>query len=150
MAQTLTRLLVHVIFSTKHRSDLIVPEIEPQLYPYMATIGRTNQSPVLAIGGTTNHVHLLVSQSKNIALSDLVMVIKKDSSKWIKTKGTAYRDFHWQDGYGGFTIGESQVENVRRYLARQKTHHRRVTFQDQFIEFLKKYNAPYDPRYIWD
>src|SRR5439155_14282296 len=81
MAQTLTRLLVHVIFSTKHRSDLIVPEIEPQLYPYMATIGRTNQSPVLAIGGTTNHVHLLVSQSKNIALSDLVMVIKKDSSK---------------------------------------------------------------------
>ena len=149
MAQTLTRILIHLIFSTKNRVDLITPEIEPELYPYMGGIARNLESPALAINGTANHVHLLVSLSKNLALSKFLEHLKKDSSIWIKTKGREFANFHWQDGYGGFSIGESQVPAVKRYIARQKEHHRTVTFEEEFLAFLKKYNVPYDERYIW-
>ena len=104
MAQTLTRLLVHIIFSTKNREDLIPPDIEDELYAYIGGICRTSESSLLAMGGTENHVHMLVSLSKNIALSRLVMDVKKDSSKWIKTKGDRFGGFHWQEGYGAFDV----------------------------------------------
>jgi len=149
MAQTLTRLLVHVIFSTRARTNLIAPAIEPELYPYLGAICRTNESPLLSVGGTENHVHLLVSLSKNLALKDLIMTVKKDSSRWIKTRGPGFRRFHWQDGYGAFSIGESQVQAVKDYIARQKQRHRCITFEDEFVAFLEKYNVPYDLRYIW-
>ena len=97
MAQTLTRLLVHVVFSTKERRNLIPPEVAPELHAYLGGICRNRESPARAIGGTENHVHLLVSLSKNIALSDLMMTLKKDSSKWIKTKKDAYADFQLSD-----------------------------------------------------
>jgi REP element-mobilizing transposase RayT len=105
---------------------------------------------LLTIGGTANHVHLLVSLSKNVALSGLVMNVKKDSSKWIKTKGVGFRDFHWQDGYGAFTVGESQVAALSKYIARQKEKHRNMTFEEEFIRFLEKYGISYDPQYLWD
>ena len=149
MAQTLTRILVHVVFSTKERVPWITPEIEPELWPYMATIGRSNESPVLAIGGVADHVHFILSLSKNLALKDLLMVIKKDSSKWLKTKGPQFGDFHWQDGYGGFSIGESQREQVAAYIGRQKIKHQRMTFQEEFLGLLQRYQVPYDERYIW-
>ena len=149
MAQTLTRILIHTIFSTKNRQPLIPPEIEPELYPYIVTIGRNLGSPVLAIGGTSDHLHLLLSLSKTEALADVVMHIKKDSSLWIKTKGAQFDGFHWQDGYAGLSIGQSQLEIIRRYLARQKEHHRKTTFQDELLTFLKKYNVEYDERYLW-
>lgn len=149
MAQTLTRILVHLIYSTKDRRNFIKPAIEPELYAYTAAIAKTNESLLLAIGGTLDHVHLLLSMSKNIALADIVMAVKKDSSKWIKTKGPDFRDFHWQEGYGAFSIGESQVAAVKAYIAGQKTHHRTVSFQDELLAFLKKYNLPYDQRYLW-
>jgi putative transposase len=149
MAQTLTRLLVHAVFSTKNRTNLIKPEIEPELYAYMGGICRNAQSPLLCIGGTANHLHLLVSLSKNTALADLMMNVKKDSSKWIKTKGTPFADFEWQDGYGGFSIGESQVDDLRGYIGRQKEHHLTVTFEEEYLAFLKKYNVPCDDRYVW-
>src|SRR5262249_48633876 len=104
MVQTLVSLLVHVIFSTKHRENLIPSEMEPDLYAYLGGIACKQQSPLLAAGGTANHVHLLISQSKNVALSSLVAELKKASSAWIKTKGRAFARFHWQDGYGGFSI----------------------------------------------
>ena len=109
MAQTLTRLLVHVVFSTKDRCNWITRAVEPELYAYLGGICRNRESPALAIGGTENHIHLLTSLSKKIALADLMMTLKKDFSKWIKAKGDVFRDFHWQDGYGAFSIGESQV-----------------------------------------
>jgi putative transposase len=150
MAQTLTSLLVHLIFSTKHRAAWINPEIEPDLYAYLGGIAANNQSLLLASGGTANHVHLLVSQSKNIALKDLLQDLKQGSSKWIKTKGREFAAFHWQDGYGAFSIGQSQAATVRTYLARQKLHHQQVTFEDEFREFLRKYEIEYDERYVWN
>jgi len=149
MAQTLTSLLVHIIFSTKDRVKLIHNEDEEELYKYMCGILRNHDSPCLAINGTEDHVHLLISQSKNIALADLLEDLKKDSSKWIKTMGRDYRDFYWQGGYAAFSIGESGVEPLKRYIANQKEHHKKRTFQDELRALLKKYKVEYDERYIW-
>jgi len=110
MAQTLTSLVVHVIFSTKNREPYISPEIEPELFAYIGGILMNHGSRLLAAGGTSDHVHLLISLSKNISLSALMKDVKKDSSAWIKTKGNVFRNFHWQDGYGAFSVGKSEVD----------------------------------------
>ncbi len=149
MAQTLVSLLVHVVFSTKNRVHLITREIEPDLYAYIGGIARKKESRLLAAGGAADHVHLLISQSKNVALSPLVAELKKSSSAWIKTKGKEFARFYWQDGYGGFSIGKSQIPSLKTYFARQKEHHRKRTFQEEFIEFLDKYEVEYDLRYLW-
>jgi REP element-mobilizing transposase RayT len=149
MAQTLVSLMVHVVFSTKNRQLLITPEVEPELYAHMGGTANNLGSCCLAAGGTENHVHLLVSQSKTVPLSHLMEELKKGSSKWIKTKASAFRTFGWQDGYGAFTIGESQVEALRLYIARQKERHKKQTFEEEFILLLKKYHVQYDERYLW-
>ncbi len=149
MAQTLTRLLVHVVFSTKDRRNLIAPAIERELHAYLGGICRNRESPALAIGGTENHVHLLISLSKNIALSDLMMTLKKDSSKWVKTNGDAFPDFYWQDGYGAFSIGESQVGAVTDYIRGQKERHKTLTFEDEVVALAERYGVVFDPRYLW-
>jgi len=128
---------------------MITPEVEPELYAYVGGTAKNLDSPCLGIGGTSNHVHLLISPSKNIALSRLMEEIKKSSSKWIKTKGTALRSFGWQDGYGAFTIGQSQVEALKRYIAGQKERHKKQTFEEELVTLLKKYGVQYDERYIW-
>jgi REP element-mobilizing transposase RayT len=128
---------------------MITPEVEPELYAYMAGTAKNLDSPCLATGGTSNHVHLLLSQSKNIALSHLMEEIKKSSSKWIKTKGPTLRSFGWQDGYGAFTIGQSQVEVLKRYIAVQKKRHKKQTFEEELVTLLNKYGVQYDERYIW-
>ena len=149
MAQTLVSLLVHVVFSTKNRANLIAPDIEPDLYKYMSGTLRKMESPCLKIGGTANHLHLLVSQSKNIALAFLLEELKKSSSKWIKQQDTSFRSFKWQEGYGAFTIGQSNMAALKRYIESQKIHHRRRTFEDELRVLLKKYRVEYDERYIW-
>ena len=149
MAQTLTRLLVHVVFSTKERRDLIAPAIEAELHAYLGGICRNRESPALVIGGTENHVHLLISLSKNMALSDLMMTLKKDSSKWIKTKGDAFRDFHWQDGYGAFSIGESQVRAATDYIRGQRERHKILSFEDELVALAERYGVLFDRRYLW-
>lgn len=149
MALTLTRLLVHLIFSTKDRIPLIPCELEPDLYSYLGGICRDCDSPLLVAGGMPDHVHLLVSLSKNRALSDLLMEVKRGSSKWMKTQGSALREFAWQDGYAGFSIGESGVPAVTAYIQNQKEHHRTRTFKEELVEFLVKYGVEYDERYIW-
>jgi putative transposase len=149
MSQTLTSLIVHVVFSTKNRQPLIAPTAEPELYAYLAGTAKNLDSRRLVVGGTENHLHLLVSQSKKVALCHLMEQIKKSSSKWIKTKGSAFETFGWQDGYGAFTIGESQVEAVRHYIAGQKERHKRQSFEQEFEALLKKYRVQYDERYLW-
>ena len=149
MAQTLTRLLVHVAFSTKQRRNLIGPAIEPDLHAYLGGICRNRESPALAIGGTENHVHLLISLSKKIALSDFIMTLKKDSSKGIKTRENAFVDFHWQDGYGAFSIGESQVGAVTEYILGQKERHKTMSFEDELVALAKRYGVAFDTRYLW-
>ena len=150
MAQSLSSILIHLIFSTKNREPFITPAIETELHPYMAKIFRELKSPSLALDGTTDHVHILFSLSRVVAVADLVEEVKTESSKWIKRKGREFKNFHWQAGYGAFSIGQSNVETLKRYIRGQKKHHRRVTFQDEYREFLKRYQVDYDERYVWD
>jgi REP element-mobilizing transposase RayT len=150
MPQSLAKILVHIVFSTKNRQPLIDPAIEPQLHSYMATVFRSLESPVLLIGGTNDHVHSLCSLSRNYAMKELLQEVKRSTSKWAKTKGAAYRNFYWQDGYGAFSIGESGVAKLKRYILGQKTHHHTVSFQDEMRKFFKLYKMDYDERYVWD
>lgn len=150
MAQTLVNLMVHVVFSTKNRESLITREIEPELFAYIGGILKNKECRLLDAGGTADHVHLLISQSKNLALSSLMKDVKKDSSSWIKTKGREFRSFHWQDGYGAFSIGTPMIAGLKKYLANQKEHHRKRGFKEELIEFLKEYGIEYDERYLWN
>ena len=150
MPQSLSSILIHLIFSTKNREPFISAAVEKELHPYMAKIFRGLKSPSLAIDGTTDHVHILFSLSRVMRIADLVEEVKTESSKWIKTKGPGFGDFHWQRGYGAFSIGQSQVPALKRYIARQKVHHQRVTFQEEYRKFLKSYGIEYDERYVWD
>ena len=150
MPQSLSSILIHLIFSTKNREPLLTPEIDAELYPYMASTFKALKSPALIINGTSDHLHSLFSLSRVVTLADVVEEVKTASSKWIKFKGREFRDFHWQSGYGAFSIGQSHVPTVKRYIERQKQHHRRVTFQDEYRKFLKAYEVEYDERYVWD
>jgi putative transposase len=150
MAQSLANILIHIIFSTKQRQPMILPEITQELYSYMVGIGRVHEAQVHEIGGIEDHVHLLVSLPRTLPLSKLIEEIKKGSSKWIKTKGLLYADFAWQSGYGAFSIGQSTYENLRKYIQTQKDHHKNISFQDEYRACLKKYRVAYDEKYVWD
>jgi REP element-mobilizing transposase RayT len=149
MAQTLVALLVHVVFATKNRRNLIAPDIEPDLYSYIGGIVRSRGSRLIAAGGADNHVHLLLSLSKNDALPAVMQEIKQSTSKWIKTRDGVSRNFHWQAGYGAFSIGASQIPAIRTYFASQRLHHEKQTFEDELLTLLEKYGVDYDPKYIW-
>ena len=150
MPQSLAKILIHIIFSTKTRRPLIRPEVMPDLHSYMAGIARSYGCHVHEIGGIEDHVHLLIALPRTMALSKLIEEIKKGSSKWVKTKGGCYRDFHWQNGYGAFSIGQSNLNALRTYIQNQKEHHKRVAFQDEYRSFLKKYCVAFDEKYVWD
>jgi putative transposase len=150
VSQTLVRLYVHIVFSTKHRLPLIAVDIEPRLHGYMTGIIKNTGSKLVRIGGMEDHVHLLVLLSKTQTLADLLQVTKKESSKWLKQFGEQFAEFHWQDGYAGFSVSESAVETCIRYIDNQKMHHARLSFQDELRMLLKKHNVEYDERYIWE
>lgn len=150
MPQSLSSILIHLVFSTKNRESFITPAIESELHPYMATIFREHSSPSLIIDGTDDHVHALFALARTITIANLVEEVKTGSSKWIKTKGHEFKNFHWQKGYGAFSIGQSNVVALKRYIRNQKQHHRRVTFEDEYRNFLKRYEVAFDERYMWD
>ena len=147
MATTLTKVLVHVTFSTKGREPLISAALEQDLYAYAGGICRNHSSVLLDAGGTADHVHFLVSLGKTTALSTLMLNVKRDTSKWFHEQQMA---FDWQDGYFGFSLGESGVSALRAYLARQKEHHATVSFKDEVVAFLRKYGIEADERHLWD
>ncbi|MGA9995567.1 MAG: IS200/IS605 family transposase [Pyrinomonadaceae bacterium] len=150
MPQSLSSILIHLVFSTKLREPFIKPEIEAELHAYLCGIFRECKSPSLLVGGTQDHVHALFALHRTQNVASVVEEVKKGSSKWIKTKGNEFRGFQWQAGYGAFSVGQSSVAALKRYIATQKIHHRRRTFQEEFRELLKKYEIDYDERYIWD
>ena len=139
-----------MIFSTKHRVDIIRPDIEDELFAYIGGILNNYGSKLLIGNGTANHVHLLLSLSKNVLFPDMMGKIKRDSSKWIKTKGGMLAKFGWQDGYSAFTVGHTQLEVVKRYIANQKKHHEKVIFEDEMRGFYQKYDVAFDENYVWD
>jgi putative transposase len=150
MAQTLFQSYFHIVFSTKNRIDFIQPEIEDELFAYMGGIVRNWNAALLKAGGTSNHDHLLVSMSKNRLVPDLIGAVKRDSSKWIKTRGGMYSKFAWQDGYSAFSVGYSQIPVVEKYIANQKEHHKKHLFEDEMRGFYRKYKMDFDEKYVWD
>jgi putative transposase len=150
MSQSLASILIHLIFSTKMRRPLIPQEITHDLHSYIGGIARAHGSHVLEMGGIEDHVHILLSLPRTMSLSDVIEEIKKSSSRWIKEKGSPFRDFAWQNGYGAFSIGQSNVDALRHYIQNQRVHHQTMSFQDEYRLFLKKYAIAFDERYVWD
>lgn len=151
MPQSLSKIYLHLVFSTKNHQPFIDELIQPELYAYMAKVlYQECGSPAKIIGGVADHAHILLNLSRTCAVAHLVEMVKKRSSKWIKTKGDKYRLFQWQTGYGVFSVSESNVKTVVAYIANQREHHKKDTFKDEFRRLLEKHNLEYDEEYVWD
>lgn len=150
MPQSLTQLYVHLIFSTKHREKTLFHKVYEPFREYLGGILRGAQSPALAIGCMPDHVHILFIQSKNASIADTVEAVKTSSSRWMKSQGAAFQGFHWQTGYGAFSVSASRLEHVRHYVLNQEEHHREIDFKDELRRFLKEYQVEHDERYLWD
>ena len=138
------------MFSTKGRAPWIDSTVEAELHAYLGGICKNLDCQPLEVGGYLDHVHVLCQLSRKLALMKLNEILKSHSSKWIKAKGKFYRSFYWQDGYSAFSVSPSAVEAVRHYIATQKEHHRKATYQDELRRFLQEYQIDYDERYLWD
>ena len=141
--------LMHCIFSTKDRVPVIDPDLEARLWPYVGGIARENRMKALAIGGTTDHLHSLLSLPSTLSIAKAVQLIKGGSSKWVHDSFPEYQNFGWQEGYGAFSVSVSQMERTISYINGQKDHHRKRTFQEEFIDFLDKHGIEYDRRYVF-
>jgi putative transposase len=146
--QSLAKILVHVIFSTKNREPVIPREIRPKLHAYIGGILENLRCPSLQTGGTADHVHVVLSLARTHSLADVVEEVKKSYSKWLKQQGVD--SFFWQAGYGAFSIGESQLPALISYVAQQEQHHQHLSFQEEFRRLLQRYGLAYDERYVWD
>ncbi len=151
MPQSLAQIYLHLVFSTKNRRESLAdPTIRNELHKYLGGACNNLDCPVFCVGGVSDHVHVLCGLGKTIAVADLVKELKRESSKWIKTRGSQYQDFHWQNGYGAFSISPGHVEPLRRYINHQEEHHRQESFQDEFRRLLKKYGVEWDEHHVWD
>ena len=148
MPQSLARNVIHLIFSTKNRRPLISPDLAPRLFAYLAGTLRKLGCLCIKVGGVADHVHILLGLSRTLSLSKVVEEIKKSSSKWMKENGVA--EFYWQNGYGAFSVSASNEDRVATYIANQEKHHKKMTFQDEFRQFLRKHRIEWDERYVWD
>ncbi len=150
MAQSLTKNYLHITFSTKYREHSLQKDDLPELFSYMSGIlSKLDCSPII-IGGVTDHIHVFCVLSKNITLAKMMETLKSNSSKWIKTKGESYTNFHWQDGYGAFSVSQSKVEVVRNYIQNQEQHHQQKSFQEELLKFLDEYQIEYNEDYLWN
>ena len=140
----------HIVFSTKKREPLILPDVAPRLYEYIGGTARRTGSKLLAAGGTADHIHLLMSLGKQEGVAGTVRDVKSNSSRWIHESFPQLRGFAWQAGYGAFSVSVSMMEDVKRYIANQQEHHRVRTFKEEFIALLERHNVEYDERYIGD
>jgi REP element-mobilizing transposase RayT len=149
VGQSLSHLLVHSVFSTKDRCPFLRPEdIRNEIYAYMAGMLKNLECYPIKIGGMEDHIHILFALSKNIAFSELIGRLKGSSSKRLKEKGI--NDFSWQNGYGAFSVSESNVDVVTAYISNQAEHHRKLTYQEEVRELLKRHRTAFDERYVWD
>lgn len=149
MSHAYSNLLVHVIFSTQERRPVVAPEVQPDLFAYIGGIVRELQGRALAVGGTSDHVHMLMRLPRDASLADVMRVIKTNSSRWVHEKWSERRNFAWQTGYAAFSVSESNVGVVVKYIGEQAIHHRRYSFQEEFVAFLNKNKIEYDERHVW-
>jgi putative transposase len=149
LANTLSNLLAHIVFSTKNREQFISDEFQQELYAYIGGIVRSEKGKLLAIGGMQDHLHLLVMYRPNQALSDIVRTLKASSSKWINDRAFIHSQFAWQSGYGAFSVSESKVDAIKVYIDNQAQHHNKKSFKEELTELLRLHNVEYDPQYLW-
>lgn len=150
MPQSLSKVLVHIIFSTNSREPWLDANVRPRMHAYLATICRDLGAEFVHVGGVADHVHIVTTLPRTLSQAQLIEQIKKTSSKWIKTLDARYRAFSWQRGYGAFSVSPSQTDAVLRYIGSQKEHHRTRTFQEEYRELLRKHGIDFDERYVWD
>ena len=151
MSQSLAQLYLHLVFSTKHRQPFLSdPNVRLEMHKYLGGICRGQVSPSLVVGGVADHVHILCVLAKTVAVSNLIRELKRESSKWVKTKSADLAGFEWQSGYGAFSISPGHVVALQKYITDQEEHHKTESFQDEFRRLLKKYGIEYDERYLWD
>ena len=148
MSHTASNIILHLIFSTKGREPLMTPEVRTDLFAYLGGIVRELRGTALIVNGTADHVHMLIRIRPVHAAAEIARVVKTNSSRWVRQKGN--RNFAWQTGYGAFSVSESNVQAVSRYIAEQEQRHKKRSFQEEYVAFLKKNKVAYDERYIWD
>jgi len=150
VSHTYSNLLTHVIFSTKGRLPLMDDELRPRLFAYLGGIVRELRGTALTIGGVPDHVHLFLVLPASLAVSDAMRIVKSNSSGWVHDTFPGKADFAWQTGFGAFSVSRSNADAVGRYIESQEEHHKKYSFQQEFIEFLNRHEVPYDERYVWD
>jgi putative transposase len=151
MAQSLAKILVHAVFSTKERRPFLRDNsLREEEHRYLGGILTHLEYQPIIVGGVEDHVHLLCALSRTCNAAEVVKELKRGSSLWVKTKRPELSEFAWQNGYGIFSVGFSQIEAVREYIAGQEEHHRKVSFQDEFRQFLRRYELQFDERYVRD
>jgi len=148
MPQSLAKVYVHIVFSTKNGKNLIHQQIAKDLHAYVIGTMSKLGSFTNEIYANSDHIHILSTLSRTITIAELISKLKTSSSKWLKLKGIT--DFAWQDGYGIFSVSASKVETVRKYILNQPEHHKMITFKDELRQFFKEYEIEYDERYVWD
>lgn len=151
MPQSLANIIIHIVFSTKDRRPFLQnPQLRDEVHRFLGGVAKRLECPPIRIGGIADHVHILARQSRSITASDWVKELKRASSLWIKKRKPALETFHWQSGYGAFSVSHSQSARVEDYIARQEEHHRTATFQEELRQLFNRHAVEYDERYIWD
>jgi len=150
MPQSLSKVILHIIFSTKNREPWLESNVRPRVHAYLATICRDLGAELVRVGGVVDHVHIVTTLPRTVSQAHLVEQIKKVSSKWIKVLDARYRCFFWQRGYGAFSVSPNQLDAVLQYIEAQRDHHRTQTFQEEYRELLRRHGADFDERYLWD
>ncbi|HEX8311568.1 MAG TPA: IS200/IS605 family transposase [Chthoniobacteraceae bacterium] len=151
MAQSLAKILLHVVFSTMERRAFLEDQaLRDELHRYLGGILTNLGCQPLIIGGVEDHVHLLFAHSRPATVADVVKEVKRSSTLWLKSKSPTLAEFGWQSGYGVFSIGQSQLQDVHAYIAGQEEHHRKLSFQEEFRRLLQRYDVPFDELYVWD
>ncbi len=150
MAQSLSKILMHLVFSTKNRETWLIDSLRPKLHAYLAGACRAVGSEAYRVGGIDDHVHIACTLPRTLTVSKLLEEIKKSSSAWVKEQNTQFGAFSWQAGYGAFSLGQSQLPALLDYIDNQREHHQSRTFKEELLDFLNRYGIEYDERYIWD
>lgn len=150
MPQSLSRVIIHLIFSTKDREPWLDRETRPRMHAYLATVCRDLGAEAHRVGGVADHVHVITTLPRTLSQAEMIEKVKKTSSKWIKSLGPKYRGFYWQRGYGAFSVSPSQLDAVVAYVDDQQEHHRSRSFQEEYRDFLRKHGVEFDERYVWE
>ena len=151
MPQSLAQVHIHVIFSTRKRVPFLVDaEIRKEMFAYLASVMKAYESPAQIVGGTADHVHILCALARTATIAKAIGEAKRNSSKWIKTKGGDLELFEWQNGYGAFSVSFSKIAEVREYVSDQMNHHRKMSFQEEYRIFLRKHSLDFDEARVWD